>query len=153
MNMLLKRALILAAISLVLIVNSYPQSSSDTKMLSGHSKKNQDAAKESTDIVIGVFTSLGSPGAGATGENDYDQAEVEVVNALKGALSGTLKVFYVVFAMPGKDQESPPVLGTQYIMFIQKLGPTDYEIKKLLPATDDNIAKVKALIAAAPASK
>jgi hypothetical protein len=153
MNTLLKRALILAALSLALVVNGYSQSSSDTKMLSGHGKKSENAIKESTDIVIAVFTTLGSPGADATGENDYDGAEIEITSALKGTLSGKLKVFYIVYAMPGKNQESPPVLGTQYIMFIHQTGPTEYEIKKLLPATDDNIAKIKALIAAAPAGK
>jgi len=158
MKTLLKHSLILVAIGLALVANGYSQSppapqSLDTKLFSGHGKKNEDALKESTDIAVAVFTSLGNRGADATGEDDYDQAEIEVVTTLKGNLPGKLKVFYAVLSMPGKNQESPPVLGTQYIMFIQKLGPTEYEIKKMLPATDDSIAKIKALIAAAPAAK
>jgi hypothetical protein len=156
MKTVTKYTFVLAVIGLILIINGYSQPApqpQDTVTLSGHGKKNADAFKESTDIAVAVFTSLGNRGADATGEDDYDQAEIEVVTILKGNLPGKLKVFYAVLSMPGKNQESPPVLGTQYIMFIQKLGPAEYEIKKLLPVTDDNATKVKALITAASATK
>jgi hypothetical protein len=149
MNKLLKCVLILAAVSVALIVNGYSQTSTQPQgsgVLSGHEKKNEDAIKGSTHVVVATFSVLGYPGPGADGEANYDQAEIAVVTALKGTLSGQLKAHYIVYDMPGKDQESLPALGTQYIMFIQQLGPTEYEIKKLLPATDDNIAKVKQLI-------
>lgn len=117
-------------------------------MLTGHTKKIENAIKETTDIVIASFTKLGFPGSDASGEDSYDQAEIEITGILKGTLAEKhLKVFYIVQSMPGKNQEKAPIIGVQYIMFIQKLSPNEYEIKKLLPATDENIIKIKALIA------
>ncbi len=126
---------------------------SSTTALSGHEKKNEDLVAVVPDIVVAKFTSLGNGSDDAPGATFYEKAEIEIVSSLKGTLSGDLQAGYSVKLFPPSKKETVPVIGTPYIMFIQKLGPTEYEIKKLLPATDNDIAKVKALIAAAPAGK
>ena len=90
---------------------------------------------------------MGFPGSDAAGEEFYEQAEIQIISALKGNLTGSLKVAYSVHSMPGKHQESSPLVGAKYIMFIHKLGPNEYEIKKLLEATNANISSLKSLIA------
>jgi hypothetical protein len=50
--------------------------------------------------------------------------------------------------MPGKDNEATPIVGVQYIMFVEKLGPNEQEIIKLLSATDGEIAAIRALTSA-----
>ena len=50
------------------------------------------------------------------------------------------------------SHEQLPKVGNTYIFFVKKIAhpdPDPYRAIKLLPATDDNIAKVKALIAQA----
>jgi hypothetical protein len=117
-------------------------------MLTGHEIKAQEAVKRATYIVLATFTKLGFPGADASGEIFYEQAEIEVGSALKGSLAGRIKVSYAVYAMPGKDNEATPIVGVQYIMFVEKLGPNEQEIIKLLSATDGEIAAIRALTSA-----
>jgi len=62
-----------------------------------------------------------------------------------GQLTASLKVFMGY-------RQKPPESGNSYIFFVRKNG-SEFAVLKLLPATDANIAKVKALIAAAPAPK
>jgi hypothetical protein len=114
--------------------------------LTGHSKSNSEALQESTDVVVANFTTLGYRGSEAIGQDDYDRAEINVTGALKGSLSGKLSVFFTVFVAPRKHQEHLPVLGSEYILFIQKLGPKEYDIKKILPSTPFLVSKIKALI-------
>ena len=49
-------------------------------------------------------------------------------------------------------QEIPPTFEDSYIFFINKTdtGSDPYQVIKVLPATDENIAVVKKLIAALP---
>ncbi len=126
---------------------------SGTTVLSGHEKKSEGLVAVVPDIVVAKFTFLGNGGDDAPGSTFYEKAAIEVISSLKGTLSGDLQAGYTVKLFPPSKKETVPVIGTPYIMFIQPMGPTENEIKKLLPATDDNIAKVKALIAAAPPSK
>lgn len=156
MKSLLKYLLALVTVGLLPMIAAHAQSAPTSMgegLFTGHMKKNENVLKEAKDIIVGKFTALGYPGSDASGEDFYEQGQVEVISALRGSLAGTLRVGYSVRTVPGKDQEIPPVVGTEYIMFIQKLGPNECEIKKLLPATDENITKIKALIAAAPAGK
>jgi len=155
MNYLLKQIGILLVVGLAISGNCIGQSSSiitgGIKMLTGHVKSSEKAVKEATDIVIATFIKLGFPGSDSDGADFYEQAQIQVFSALKGTLSGNVQVSYSVQAMPGKDQESAPASGVQYLMFMQKLGPTEYEIKKLMPATEANVSAIKALIAGASA--
>jgi hypothetical protein len=121
---------------------------SGTTVLSGHEKKMEDLVTVVPDIVIAKFTSLGNGSDDAPGATFFEKAGIEIVSSLKGSLSGDLQAGYSVKLFPPSKKETMPVIGTPYIMFIQKLGPTEYEIKKILPATDDNIARVKGLISA-----
>ena len=146
-----KKNLLLACLVMFCAVPVLSRGDTPATALSGHEKKSEDLIAVVPDIVVGKFTSLGSGSDDAPGATFYEKAEIEVVSSLKGTLSGNLQAGYSVKSFPPSKKETVPVIGTPYIMFIQKLGPTEYEIKKLLPATDDNLAKVKGLIDAAPA--
>jgi hypothetical protein len=119
---------------------------SNAPVLSGHEKKSEDLPMAVTDIIIAKFTSLGNENSDSPGASFYEKADIECLSSLKGTLVGNIQAGYTVHFFPPSERETVPVIGTQYIMFIQKLGPTEYEIKKLLLATEQNVASVKALI-------
>jgi len=122
---------------------------SNAPMLTGHEKKTGDLPAAVTDIIIAKFTSLGNESSDSPGASFYERADVEVLSSLKGTLTGNIQAGYTVHFFPSSEREVAPVIGTQYIMFIETLGPAEYEVKKLLLATDQNINSVKALIASA----
>jgi hypothetical protein len=126
---------------------------SNASVLMGHEKKSEDLAKNVTDIIIAKFTSLGNENSDSPGASFYERANIEVLSSLEGTLAGNIRVGYTIHFFPPSEREAVPVIGTQYIMFIQKLGPAEYEIKKLLLATDENVSAVKALINSATAGK
>lgn len=155
MNKISMHHVVLLIIGFILIINAsaqtVPSTSEDKMMYTGHEKKIEIAIKESTDIVVAAFTKLGFGGPDADAESFYEQAEIKIITALKGTLSGNIPVSYTIQWYPGNIKETIPVIGTQYIMFIQKLGPQENRIKKILPATDEKVSSVKALIVAQPA--
>ena len=156
----MKKTFWITLLTVMLIAANFETVSGDTPMndpnnppvLPGHLKKGEELMKIATDIIVGKFTSLGNGSTDSPGASFYEKADLTVINSLKGSLSGNIQASYSVRTFPLNKKEAQPTIGTQYVMFIQKLGPTEYEIKKLLPATDDSITKVKALIAA-PAAK
>ena len=81
----------------------------------------------------------------------YRGYTVKVATLLKGALAGEIHVSLDV-RNDGRAVEVIPRVGENYIFFVI-LKASEIIVVKLLPATDANIAKVKALIAAAPAPK
>jgi hypothetical protein len=112
----------------------------------GHDKKNEELIKTVTNIVVAKFTSLGNLNLDAPGEVLYVHAKIEIASCLKGSLSGTLQARYNVQDFSEGPTETLPVVGTQYIMFIRDYHLPDYRIEKILPATDTNLASIKALI-------
>ncbi|MCE0482915.1 MAG: hypothetical protein LV479_01600, partial [Methylacidiphilales bacterium] len=79
--------------------------------------------------------------------------KIKVLQVIRGSVEGQVTIS---FKIRGGLHEQPPQEGDTYIFFAHKNtepGWDNYTVLKLLPATDDNIAKVKALIAAAPAPK
>jgi hypothetical protein len=114
-----------------------------TLLLPGHKATEGDL--KTSDVVIAKFISFGVIEIDNAGALSYEQDDIQIIRALRGQLSGKLKVSFEILTFPGKDRETLPVLGTEYVMFIKKLGASDFEIIKLLKATDDNIAKIKTL--------
>jgi hypothetical protein len=68
----------------------------------------------------------------------------------------TVQEVTVAFKTVDDAHEETPTVGNSYIFFVVTVihpDPDPYKAHKILPATEDNIAKVKALIAAAPTDK
>jgi hypothetical protein len=141
----LKSGIILVLLVMV-IVDTSNAASSDSAVLPGHEKRAEKLVSSVSAVVIAKFISLGYGGTDAPGSTFFERAKVAVVSSIKGSLSGTITVGYSVQEIPEAEKESAPIIGTPYIMFIQTLGPDEHEIRKLLAATDDNIALVKAII-------
>lgn len=117
---------------------------------SGSEKKAEDIVTTCDAIFIGQIIAKGpvmltKPGA------SYRSYTVKVITLLKGTLAGEIQVSLDV-RNDGRVAEVIPHVGENYIFFAM-LKAGEVIAMKLLPATDDNITKVKALIAAAPPSK
>ena len=148
MKNLLKQSwtlLVVGSLTVCLYAQLPKPDSIDTK-LSGSFMQNEDAAKRSTDILVASFKKSGNPTPDGTATMAYENSAIEVSSTFKGSLAGIVKVLYLVRFIPSVHEEKPPSLNLSYIVFIQKVGPNQGEILKLLPVTDENIASVKALI-------
>jgi hypothetical protein len=158
MNTASKCLLISILVALTFAINGYcqgpvPQHAEDDGTLLGHALKDEDTFKNGVDIIIGKFVSLGTGSSDSPGESYYQGASIQVISSLKGSLSGNLKASFSVKFFSQHGNETVPVVGNQYIMFLRERVPNEFTIKKLLLATDKNIAEVKTAIAAAPAGK
>ena len=104
---------------------------------------------------MGEITTIGFGGFKAPGESVYRGVQVIVLQVLRGTVADSIAVTLHVVGRT-EFHEDPPKVGGSYIFFVEKnaQGEADsYTVLKLIPATDANITKVKALIAAAPTSK
>ena len=134
-------------ILLVLLLGASRILLSDTpnKQLVGHKITEEQASKYKA-IFIGEFVSLGDgPNPDALGEGYYNNAKVKVAESYKGSLSGTLMADSSVLEMI--EPESRPQLTTKYLFFAHSGSPGYLQVKKLLPATEQNIIRIKVLIA------
>ena len=102
-------------------------------------------------IVVAKMVSLGITMPDATAQADYDSAQIQVMQALKGSPNQNLSVSISVHFSKGRIEEIAPEVGKEYLFFIRTDEVKHEIVLKIIPATDDNIARVKALIAAAPA--
>jgi hypothetical protein len=93
-----------------------------------------------TEIVIGKFAEI-NRGGSFTMSGDRYRGKIATTNILKGNALPSSEVSFLVIP---ETKESVPNLADTYIFIIH-----NHHIDKLLPATADNIAKVKALIAQA----
>jgi hypothetical protein len=121
--------------------------------LPGHFDKIEVVGARAPEVVIAKFINLGGAVDSSSGIDIYGGATIQIIESLRGKLTGKVPVLYDLFIMPGNDQESLPQLNTTYIMFMQSIGTDGHRIFKLLSASDANVAKVRALIAASPATK
>jgi hypothetical protein len=113
----------------------------------GHLNDSKGEVAAAANIVLAKFTNVKGSGAASMLGTLY-HGNIKILQVLKGDASGNVEVGFSVIQGP-KDTEVEPNLTDIYIIVLAG----HHEIRKLLPATDDNIAKVKALIAAAPAGK
>jgi hypothetical protein len=131
----------------------------DTGKLSGSDVTTEDACLKTDTIFTGQITEIGQPtlrpALRPNRQSDYltfHGVAIKVIQVLKGTQESPVSVESFIKATPRDSRESPPKVGIQYIFFT-KVFHEKNTVFKILPATDDNIAKVKALIAAAPAPK
>ncbi len=137
------------------ILNAQDSIEVESTKLSGSDLKSEDAAAKSDGIFVGKITQIGLPNAKAAGQVAYYGNKVHVLQVLRGAIGAQVKVTLYVHYVSDIPENPPKVDGT-YIFFVKKIAnpdPDPYKALKLLPATDANIARVQALIAAAPAGK
>jgi len=114
---------------------------SDAPNLVGSSLKLDDEVASATEIVTGKFIELNQSSA-FTLSGDRYHGQISISDVLKGNAPVSTKVaFWVV----PETKESAPNLHDSYIAIID-----NHIIHKLLPATANNITKVKALIAQIP---
>jgi hypothetical protein len=117
-------------------------------VLAGSTLKTEDIVLQSDAIFIGKLIDLGW-GETASSGHDTRGAYITVLQILRGSLKGRVGVRMNMLHGP-KVREASPKVGDTYIFFIKQI-PGWNMVLKILPATDANIAKVKALIAAPPA--
>ena len=126
-------------------------------VLSGSTFKSEDVLAKADVVFVGTITEAGSevllpPTAPYAGPL-YGGVKVNVLQVLRGSIGAQVSVsLFTSFV----HHEKLHTVGSSYIFFVKKNAPGQpdpYTALKLLPATGDNIAKVKALIATAPASK
>jgi hypothetical protein len=126
-------------------------------ILTGSAQKSEEiAAKADVVVFIGKIIELGDPVPASTDTASYSGVQVKVLQVLRGTVDGDVVKVTLRTTWGRNVHESPPVVGSTYIFFARKnteKGWNPYTVLKLLPATDATTAKVKALIAAAPASK
>ena len=117
--------------------------------LSGSDLKAEDVVVKSDAVFIGNITGVVAGASAKEQGVTTFVVSVGVTECLRGDVAGQLTASLKVFM---GYRQKPPESGNSYIFFVRKNG-SEFAVLKLLPATDANIAKVKALIAAAPAPK
>jgi len=118
--------------------------------LSGSGLKSEDIILKSDAIFIGQIIAKGAVLMLEPGKS-YRFYTVKVATLLKGTLAGEIQVSLDV-RNDSRVVEVIPRVGENYIFFAI-LKASEIIVVKLLPATDANIAKIKALIADYPVSK
>lgn len=122
-------------------------------LLPGSSSKLEKAVSRADIIVVAKLISLGITMPDATAQADYDSAQIQVTQTLRGSPNQNMSVSISVHYSKGRVEEVTPKEGKEYLFLIHTDETNRRDVVKLLSATGDNIAKVKALIAAAPAGK
>ncbi len=148
------------SLSIVWIVLSFlvgiqPMSAQNEPVLSGSKLRSEDVAAKADVVFVGEITAIGFGDTKAEGESAYRGVQVKVLQVLQGTVAASITVTLHVVGMM-EYHEDPPKVGNSYIFFVKKSAPGQhdaYTVFKLLSATDANIAKIKTLIAAAPAGK
>ena len=128
-----------------------PATSPSDSELSGRDIKIENAVSKSDSIFVGKISKMRLGSITATDRVAYGGVQIRVLQFLRGSIdSQSLVTIYITASHV--VHEAPPEVGMPYIFFVTKNthGTSDpYTVLKLLPATDDNIAKVKQLIATA----
>jgi hypothetical protein len=132
--------------------NVSPAIMTDGSNLSGSWRKPEELIAKSDAIFIGQILSLSLPDFVAAGASSYG-AKVKVLQSFKGIIAAEIHVALQV-TNGGPISEKKPELNHTYIFFVTiRKEDNRIEVLKLVDATDDAIAHVKQLIAAAPAPK
>jgi hypothetical protein len=122
--------------------------SEDAPNLMGSAIKTEDAIGRSQVIFVGRLVSLGERDNSLDHESDgpeYPVARVKILEALKGTFDDSK---FVGIYPSDILKEATPKEGTLYIFFVKYAGnaSTPHIVFKVLPVTEDNIAKMKNLI-------
>ena len=130
--------------------NTPTGSGQNEPVISGSTLKSDDIVSKADAIFVGKITAIGFGNLKAKGESVYRGVQVKVLKVLRGTIESSITVTLHVIAVMD-FHEDPPEAGSPYIFFVKKAGALEkdpYVVLKLLPATDDNIAKIKQLVAA-----
>ena len=156
MDILLRLAL-LALLSLTFSIqsakaqNDSPGNAADQQVgLPGSAAKVEEVVLKSNAVFVGTITQMGFVDLGAVGVVSYGNVKVKVSQVFLGVVDSVTSVTFDVKNRP-KVHEREPQVGNAYIFFAKtnaKGSSDQFTVLKLLPATDDTIAKVKAVIAA-----
>ena len=131
-----------------------PETQSESRF-TGSNLKSEDVLLKVSAIFIGKITQIGFANTKMEGVLIYRNVQINVLRILRGSLDAKSTFRLDVVPLTG-FREISPVAGNSYIFFVKRNyegEPDPFIVVKLLPATDNNIARVKALIAAAPASQ
>jgi len=119
---------------------------------SGSAVKTESIVASCDAIVVGEVTEPGtSQDQPESPWTVYSGIGVKISQILRGSVDHQIDV--TLSTMRSQSfQEIPPTFEDSYIFFINKTdtGSDPYQVIKVLPATDENIAVVKKLIAALP---
>jgi hypothetical protein len=121
---------------------------STSKNITGSTLKMEDAIAKSHVVFVGTITQVGIPSLAGPNQASYS-IKFKGLRVLNGSID--IQIPLMLFT-DGLSQENPPEAGSSYIFFVKK-EPNWNIIRKLLPATDENIAKVTTRIAAGSAGK
>jgi len=125
-------------------------SQTEPAKLTGSVVKVEDIALTCDAIFVGEITDTGLPSdPSQDGWTAYTGIGVSVSEALRGSVDSQVNVTLHTLSN-ANVQESPPAYQHTYIFLVNKTSDATqdpYIVVKLLPATDDNIATVKKLLA------
>jgi len=138
------RAIILAALVAFLLIGIVRADGTPT--LAGSSIKTEDVALKCNAVFVGKITHVGPPTGAAPGLATFG-VKVTVLQVLRGTVDAQVGIRIDDDVL---NHESAPKVENTYVFFVEK-DETRLTALKLLPATDDNIATVKKLIAQLPA--
>lgn len=152
--------IVFALLNLVFLVKALKAQNAPTETgraestnLAGSTLKMEDTVLKANAIFVGEIIQEGIPDVSAPGRSAYSGVKVKVLQVLRGSVDAQVSVtLYTTYS----SNEQPPKAGSTYIFLAHKNtepGWDAYKVFKLLPATDENIAKVKQLIAVGPAPK
>ena len=122
--------------------------SGTTKIFSGSTLKEEDGLSKAHAEFVGTVTQVGIPSPAGPNQASY-RIKCTGLQILKGSVDTQTPI---ILFTDGVNHEDPPDVGCKYIFFIREQPGRNIVLKVTL-ATDANIAKVKALIAAGSASK
>jgi hypothetical protein len=102
--------------------------------LPGSRIKDEDAIKKASLIIVGKIVDPGGRSFDFPSETHHGGVKVEVLQILKGDVSGELSLDFVVQDYPRETAERAPEVGQQYIIFLKKKSYTGI---KFLPYTEE----------------
>jgi hypothetical protein len=139
-----KRAILLFAITTFLVTGL--SFGGDLPKLPGSRTTATDAVAKCDEIFVGQIKKVGT---GTELSPEHETRYIQQISYQPLRIFAKLRRAYRVDANVGEYHETFPNAGESDIFFVHnKAGTTNsYTVVKLLPATDDNIAMVKMLIA------
>jgi len=103
------------------------------------------AAQEARAIVVARLDRLGAPTLGAAETSAFNAMTWTVSRSLKGALEGEVTLRLSVQTLPATRVEQVPRPNESYVLFVGGGSLGANQIRKLLPNTPENLARVEPL--------
>ena len=123
-----------------------PSRQSTPLRFTGSEQKYEEALAKADIVFEGQVNRVGQWAFGPSGETAYNGVRITVSQIFKGSIESPADVF--LYVRHDNVIEAPPETGKAYIFFVRQLNQK--KVLKLVPATDENVAKTKQLIAQSP---